>query len=612
MDTHIKEKEFNKKRAFWPFIKRIFRHSFRYKKWCIVLVSSAMFVAIIDGLMPLLWYRYIDDFITPSVDTFKDGNNPAMWPDAQKTFIGFSLLYLAIIIFQVIGMSIFTWCAGRIKEFVVFDLRKEMFEKLQQLPYAFYDRSAMGWLTIRLTADVDKVSEIISFSFVALVTGFMMICVSLVAMFIYNWQLGLVVLVAIPLMAVLSVRIRMLILKYARQTRRKYSHMAAFLTENINGIEVNKATVHEAEAGKDFRYISTDLQHVAYKAAYYTAMYNPVIVLMGSFVAAAVIYFGGHMALNPASGFTIGLLAAFFGYARMIFEPIMEVTRFYAAAQDSLSAGERIFSLIDEPLTIFDQPGAKPVGHLTGNVSFQQVSFSYIPGKPVIDNLNLDIKAGQSIAIVGPTGGGKSTIINLLCRFYEPTSGTILVDGMPYTSLKLKEYRKKLGIILQTAYLFSGTIRENIQYGKLKASDEEIKNALRLIGVPEFIERLDEQVGEEGSNLSSGEKQFIAFARVIIKDPAILIMDEATSSIDTLAEKKLQKGIDQIIRNRTAVIIAHRLSTIRNCDKILVFQKGGIVEAGSHDELMQQKGHYYALCKHQFSDSKATSTSTVM
>lgn len=600
MENHLKDKEFTRRRALWPFIQRIFNYSFRHKKWCSVLIVGAIVDACILGALPIIWYKYIDNFITPAVLSIRESGISGFTDAMAQTMAQYGMLYLGAILLQSAGMVVFIYAAGRLNEFVIFDLRKEMFNKLQHLPYSFYDRSAIGWLSIRLTSDVDKVSDIISFGFVSLVGGIMMILVSLIAMFSYHWQLACMVCISIPLMMVVSIKIRMLILNYARKARRIYSQMAAFLTENINAIEVNKATVHEEQSSLEFNSITQELKKSSYKAAWYTGIYRPLVVLLGSLVAAAVIYFGGHLVLNPASGFTLGLLAAFFGYARMIFDPIMEVTQFYAAAQDSLSAGERIFSLIDEPVGIKDHQKAQPAPVLEGNICFENVDFSYIANRPVIENLNLTIQAGESIALVGPTGEGKSTIINLISRFYEPTHGRILMDGLDYTSLTMQSFRSQLGVILQTPYLFSGTIRENLSYGKLDASDREMIEVLVNLGIAEFADRLDDQVGEEGNSLSSGEKQLISFARVVLRNPRIILMDEATSSIDTLVENKIQNGIATLLKSRTSIVIAHRLSTIRNCDRILVIQQGKIIEQGNHESLLSNSGAYQKLYTSQF------------
>jgi ATP-binding cassette subfamily B protein len=412
-------------------------------------------------------------------------------------------------------------------------------------------------------------------------------------------MLSLVVVLVIPLLVVFSARIRMLNLSYARKARRLYSMMAAFLTEHINGMEVNKATVQEGRAAADFRELTGQLKQASFKAAFYTAIYNPVVIIVGSVAAAGVVYLGGHLLFQPAYGISVGVLAAFFAYARSVFEPILDLTRYYAATQDSLSAGERIFSLIDEPVSIRDQAGALPFGKIRGHIRFENVDFHYHPDKPIIRNLNLDIRAGESVALVGPTGEGKSTLVSLICRFYEPTAGVIRIDGHDYKTKVLESYRSRLGIILQTPYLFSGTIADNVRYGKLGASRDEMREALELIGADDLAGRLDDQAGEEGNLLSAGEKQLISFARVILKDPDILLMDEATSSIDTLAELKIQRGIEKLIRGRTSVIIAHRLSTIRHCDRILVIRRGAVAEDGNHQQLMRKQGDYYELYSRQ-------------
>lgn len=310
------------------------------------------------------------------------------------------------------------------------------------------------------------------------------------------------------------------------------------------------------------------------------------------------------MAITVPAAITIGTLAAFFGYATMIFEPILDISRFYSQAQNSISAGERIFSLIDTEALIVDKPGAGKYGRINGDIKFENVSFHYEEGKQVLSNLDLDIKAGTSIALVGETGGGKSTIINLICRFYEPTGGVIKIDSVDYKENTMQSLRSQLGVVLQTPHLFSGTMRDNISYGLDDATDMEVINALQLVGGEEFIPRLDEQVGEGGEHLSTGEKQLISFARAVLADPRIFIMDEATSSVDTLTEARIQRGIAGMMEGRTSLIIAHRLSTIKHCDRILVINRGRIVEDGSHHKLMKKQGAYYKLYTRQLREQR--------
>ena len=597
MTAHLHEKgerEFNRKRALWPFLKRIFTISFRYKKWMWFLGASTAIVALADGLFPLFWLKYIDQWITPSVEAFQQNQTVS-----SDGFLTYGLLFIGLFLCQALGIGGFIFASGRLKEHVIFDLRNQMFDRLQYLSHSFYDHASIGHLAIRLTSDAKKVSQVISWGLVELVFGVMMITVSLTAMFIFNWQLSLIVMLSIPILLVLAIKVRTSLIRYARKARFAYSQMAAYLTEHINGLEVNKTTVQEERVSETFQEVSSRLRHASYRSSVYASLYYPIVVVSGSIAAALVVYLGGNMVIEGYTGVTIGVLAAFFGYARLIFEPIFDITRFYASAQDSLSAGERIFSLIDEPISVFDRVGVTDFLAIRGEIECKDLDFAYTEGEYIFRNFNLKIPSGQSVALVGATGSGKTTLSSLVARFYEPTAGELRIDGVDYRKRTLESFRKQLGIIQQTPHLFSGTFRENLKYGQLEATDEEIKRALASIGAGEFGERLDEEVGEEGNNLSLGEKQVISFARALLKNPKILIMDEATSSVDTIAEMQIQQGIDQMISGRTSIIIAHRLSTIRNCDRILVMEKGKIIEDGSHEELIAFRGHYYGLFTHQ-------------
>ncbi len=593
MQEKLLDKKFEGKGGLWPFLKKIFSYSFRYKSWFAALAAAAILMAITDALFPLVWSHFIDDGITPLVEKYAHQATGEI-PETVGVLYRFGLIYFAFLIIQYFCTQAFIWYAGKIRNTVIHDLRKEMFEKLQRLSFSFYDRSAIGWLISRITSDTDRVTDVVSWGMLDAMWGIMMIFACFGVMTIYSWKLMLIVLASIPILLLLSVGLRRRILQYSRESRRVSSEMIAYFNEHVHGIEVNKVSAQEETAASGFSAMSKTMQRASYRAHYYSALLSPLVIITGSATAGLIIYFGGNMVLE-GSGVTIGILAAFFTYATLIYGPIHDITKFYAAAQSSISAGERIFSLISEPVEIVDPPGASDFDEIRGEIVFEHVDFHYVKEQSVLSDFSLSIRAGESVALVGPTGEGKSTIASLVCRFYQPVAGRILIDGVDYRERTLESFRKQLGVILQTPHVFSGTMIENIRYGDFNATEAQIAETLRLIGAEELIPRLHETVGESGGSLSTGEKQLISFARVILKNPKILIMDEATSSVDTIAEAKIQRGIEQLIHGRTSIIIAHRLSTIRNCDRILVVRQGQIIEAGSHEKLLEQKGFYYQL-----------------
>lgn len=593
--TNLREEHFQAKGSIYPFLKRLFSYTRKYKKFLTLFIIFVLTTAAAEAVLPIVWLNLIDNAIVPMV-TQQVKDYSLLWK--------YVWIYFALGCFVSVSVYIFIFCAGRIQEFVMYDIRQDLFKKLQQLSFSFYDTSAVGWLMSRITSDSHKVTELISWNFIEAIWGLGMIVFCSIVMFIYNWKLALIVIAVIPVLFLLSGKIRKLILKYSRESRKYNSEITASFNENINGIEVNKSMVQEDRASGNFETLSEKMRLSSFRSEYYTALYTPIIIFGGSIGAALIIYIGGKMTIGLPPEVTLGTLAAFFGYATLIFEPVLDISRFYAHAQGCMSAGERIFSLVDMDVSVKDLDKSDDFERIKGEIEFENISFSYEPDKPVIADMNLKIQAGQSIALVGETGGGKSTIINLISRFYEPVAGKVKIDGQDYMNKTIQSLRSQLGIVLQTPHLFSGTIRENIRYGNEKATDEDIINSLNFIGIEEYIERLDEEVGEGGEKLSMGEKQLISFARAVLANPAIFIMDEATSSIDTLTEAKIQQGINEIIRGRTSVIIAHRLSTIKNCDRIMVIRKGKIMEDGSHRELMIKKGQYYSLYTRQLREQR--------
>jgi ATP-binding cassette subfamily B protein len=600
--SKLKDKQFKTKGALWPFLRRLLTYSFRYPKWVAGFAGFVLFVALIEAIYPLVWLSLIDTVIVPAVESYKSNGSAVNFDTSVLTRYG--LIFAGLGLLLASGVFCFINFAGRIQEYVMYDIRQELFKKLQELSFSFYDKSAVGWLLSRISSDTIKVTELISWTMIEAIWGTGMIIFCVAAMFIYNWKLALIVTATIPVLSVISFKLRMLILRYSREARKYNSEITARFNEHINGVEVNKSLVQERRVSEDFTLLSEKMRVSSYKAAYYQAIFIPLVIFGGSTAAALVIYYGGSMSTAIPAGITVGTLAAFFGYATMIFEPILDISRFYSQAQNSISAGERIFSLIDTKALIADAPDAAEYGRITGDIEFESVSFQYLEGKPVLENMNLKIEAGTSVALVGETGGGKSTIINLICRFYEPTGGVIKIDWIDYKEMTMESLRSQLGVVLQTPHLFSGTVKENIKYGREEAADIEVINALRTVGADEFIERLDEQVGEGGEHLSLGEKQLVSFARALLADPRIFIMDEATSSVDTLTEANIQRGIAGIMEGRTSIIIAHRLSTIKNSDRILVISKGKIIEDGSHHELMKKQGVYYKLYTRQLREER--------
>jgi len=595
MNTNT-DKIFDAKNTLVPFLKRLFGMARKnHPKLFSMLAIGVLITALADALLPKMFEIILESLVVPQLELYEQviANGGIYKPNIQD-FIPYIAMYLAWIVTITFSVWLFILGAQQIQERLMYDLRKEMFSKLQYLSFSFYDKNALGWLVSRITSDTNRVTEIISWGFVSAVWGFSMIIFSFFVMLTIDVKLTFLVVVTLPLLVFISIKIRLLILKYSRKARKQGSENVAYFIEHINGIEVNKAMVQEEKASSIFREKTSFQRKYSYKSSFYTAMFIPIVIVVGSLATVFVILQGGSMALNSDYYKVMPILGAFFIASRSIFEPIFDISRSYAMAQDSLAAGERIFSLLDEKLDIKDND-KKDFEKLKGNIEFKNVDFYYHKEKPILTNFNLKIKAGESIALVGPTGHGKTTLTSLINRFYEPVNGSILIDNIDYNKRTLNSLRKQMGVILQSPHLFSGTVQENIIFGLENTRKQDVIKVLKQIGIESLIEKLDLEVGEEGTNLSNGERQLVSFARAVIKNPAILIMDEATSSIDTLTEARLQKGIEKIIEGRTSIIIAHRLSTIKKCDRIVVIEDGAIKEIGTHVELMALKGHYHDL-----------------
>jgi ATP-binding cassette subfamily B protein len=387
-----------------------------------------------------------------------------------------------------------------------------------------------------------------------------------------------------------------------RLVRKINSKITGAYNENITGVRVVKALGREDQNLEEFGGLSSEMYRASYRAAWLSALFLPTVQLISAVAIGSIVFFGGLQAEYGAM--TVGGIQAFISYVTFMLWPIQDLARVYAEMQHAIASAERVFSLIDSEPEVTDRPGAIDPGTIRANIEFDQVGFYYEEGKPVLEDFTLTVKRGETIALVGPTGGGKSTIVNLLCRFYEPTSGVMRIGGRDYTELSLHAIQSRVGMVLQTPHLFSGTVRENIRYGRLDATDEEIEAAAKLAGAHDFIVTLDggydAEVGEGGNLLSVGQKQLVSLARAVLAQPEIFIMDEATSSVDTLTEALIQQGMETLMRDRTSFVIAHRLSTIKRADRILVIEAGKICEMGNHAELMRARGHYYQLYTRQF------------
>lgn len=550
-------------------------------------VSAIIVVSVLDAIFTYISKRIIDDAIL-----------------VQDTDMLYRLvtIYGSLILVSAVGVFTFISLAGGLGERIQYDLRKKMFARLQELSFSYYDRTPVGWIMSRVTSDSQRIAELISWGLLDTSWGVFGIGSSIVFMFIINWRLALIVLMIIPILIVVASVFQKYILGEYRQVRKLNSKITGAYNENITGVRVSKALGREQRNLDEFRELTNPMYRASFRAAWLSALFLPVVQLISALGIGSIAWYGGWQA--SYGGITIGGIQAFISYVIFMLFPVQEMARVYAEMQRSIASAERIFSLIDSQPDITDREGALTPGTMRGDIEFDHVTFYYEEEKPVLNDLTLHVKAGETIALVGPTGAGKSTIVNLVARFYEPRKGVIRIAGRDYTEWTLHGIQSRVGIVLQTPHLFSGTIRDNIRYGRLNATDEDVERAAMLAGAHEFITTLEkgyaEEVGEGGVLLSVGQKQLISLARAILADPDIFIMDEATSSVDTLTEALIQKGMERIMKGRTSFVIAHRLSTIKRADRILVIEKGKIAEMGSHAELIKQKGHYYRLYTQQF------------
>ncbi|MBR1750691.1 MAG: ABC transporter ATP-binding protein [Ruminococcus sp.] len=563
-------------------LKRSYVYIKKYKNNMILSLFLSILAAV-SGLMgPLITKQALDVTI----------------PD--KDIPGLIILAVLVMVFTVISVvlgNIRSRIMTVVGQNIIFDIREDLFAHLQELPFTYYDDRPHGKILIRVINYVNSVSDMLSNGIINFIMEILNMIFILVFMLIVDVKLTLVALSGLPVFILVMFAIKKHQRKAWQDVSNKSSNMNAYLQENIVGARITQVFTREEENAQIYDKLNQSYRKAWMRAVKFSNLVWPATDNISTLVRAAM-FVVGLLVLDPAA-VTLGTLTAMTGYASRFWQPIMSISNIMNNFINNIAYLERIFETLDEPATIYDKEGAKDIGGITGDVEFENVTFAYEEGINVIENLSFTVKAGQSVALVGPTGAGKSTIVSLISRFYDVGSGRILIDGKDISDVTLKSLRSQMGIMLQDSFIFSDSILENIRYGRLDASNEEIVNAAKAVCADGFINTMSDgyetQVNERGSKLSGGEKQLISFARTLLSDPKILVLDEATASIDAKTEALVQKGLAELLKGRTSFIIAHRLSTIKNCDVIMFIDDHGIPERGSHDELMAKKGAYYEL-----------------
>lgn len=586
--------------------KKVFVVLWQYKKYLFLAVGSMILLSYLETI----FVKYI----------CVDGLNAFLETGLSKAFY----LFLIKMVLMIAVLACFTYLfirfAGILEMKFYKDLTCKTFEKLQDQPFSFFDRSSVGWLMARVSSDTSRLGELISWGLVDIVYAIFKLLFIFVVMIRIEFKLALILLIIVPVVCVITILFRNVIVRLSRKQRKINSEITSLLNEGICGAKTSKTLVLEEKNSSLFANTVEKYKNVSIKMGWAQSLFYQIIAFSSALALSLMGYYGGLFASQENPIISASVLFLFLSYSTSFFDPVLTIARLSNQMKQAQVSAERVFNLNaivpevkDTPEVIEKYGDYKEFKKenwedLKGDVEFDHVSFEYKKGKKVLDDFCLKVHQGQSIALVGETGAGKSTIVNLISRFYEPTQGKILIDGKDYKERSVAWLHSYLGYVLQTPHLFSGTIKENIRYGRLSATDEEVIQAARAVNAEEFILKLekgyDSEVGEGGNRLSLGQKQLISFARAIIANPKILILDEATSSIDTQTEYMIQNAIKTILNGRTSFVVAHRLSTIVNSDLILVIKDGKIIEQGTHEQLMTLKGYYYKLFTNQFVEQK--------
>lgn len=576
-----------------------------YKKYFAITIGLNVLLAAVDVLVPLFQSYAIDHFITP---------------DTVEGIGRFLLAYIGVIVTQTISVYISVRAATIIEMNVGKDLKWAQFEHLQRLSFSYYNTTPVGYIHARVMSDTLRIAGMIAWGLVDMFWAFIYVVSVFVIMFFLNAQLALLLLLIVPCIAILTAYFQNKILHWNRKVRRINSQITSAYNEGITGVKTSKSMVIEKENETQFFEKTMEMHRAASRSARLNAIYIPLILFFSSVASAFVLARGGYMVQSDLM--KLGTLSVFISYAVVIFEPIQQLSRLLSDLISCQANIERVTDLLEQRPNVTDRkdviekygdsfhPKKENWEKINGDIVFEDVSFMYPDGKEyVLEHFNLHVPAGMNVAIVGETGAGKSTLVNLVGRFFEPTKGRILIDGVDYRERSQLWLHSQIGYVLQNPHLFSGTVRENIRYGRLDATDAEIEEAARRVSADEVVKKLENgyesDVGESGGRLSTGEKQLISFARAILANPSIFVLDEATSSIDTQTEQLIQKATDHLLKGHTSFVIAHRLSTIRKADLILVVKDGQIIERGNHQELLKKKGYYYELYSKQFEEESA-------